>query len=50
MTPGSRVVLTRSGVGKFIMMFKSKTGCLEEWKLSFSKEGLTMVVLLVVLV
>ena len=36
--------MTKTGVGKFVMMVKSKaTGVNEEWKMTFSEQGLVMV-------
>ena len=37
-------IMTKTGVGKFVMMFKSKdSGVSEEWKMTFSDHGLVMV-------
>jgi hypothetical protein len=36
--------MTRIGVSKFVMMFKSKTsGINQEWKMVFTEHGLVMV-------
>ena len=41
--PCNTAIMTRCGTGKFVLMFKSKSGQLEEWKLSFDRHGMTMV-------
>ena len=36
-------MLTKTGMGKFTLMCKSKAGVQEEWKMVFSKWGIVMV-------
>jgi len=38
----NKAVLTKSGVGKFVIMCKTMCGSLEEWKLTFCRSGMTM--------
>jgi hypothetical protein len=36
--------MTKTGVGKFVVLFKSKTtGVSEEWRMAFNENGLVMV-------
>ena len=39
----SLCVMSRTGVGKYLMMCKSKTGMIEEWTFKFSDWGLDLV-------
>ena len=41
--PRGKALVTSSGTGKFILMYKGKSGSVEEWKMSFSKYGMVMV-------
>ena len=42
--PSHKGILTKTGVGKFTLMCKNKSGIQEEWKVCFSKWGVIMVV------
>lgn len=41
-TPSHKGMLTKTGMGKFTLMCKSKAGVQEEWKMVFSKWGVVM--------
>ena len=41
--PRGKALVTSSGTGKYILMYKGKSGSVEEWKMSFSKYGMVMV-------
>ena len=37
--PSHKGILTKTGVGKFTLMCKNKSGIQEEWKVCFSKDN-----------
>ena len=43
LNPRGRGLITRSGNGRFVLMYKSKSGSVEEWRISFNKWGMIMV-------
>jgi ABC-type tungstate transport system substrate-binding protein len=46
LSPSNIAVMTRCGIGRYIIMFRSKSGELEEWKLMFDRDGMIMVTIL----
>jgi hypothetical protein len=41
-SPSCKVIMTRIGVGKYLMVCKTKDGLVEEWRFTFNDWGLTL--------